>query len=162
MRLTGIFLAVVVIGLAIAWIASPGDAGIAEIGETAPDFTVELIDGGTFTLSDARGAPVVLNLWASWCSPCREEIPAISAFADSNPDVAVIGVAVEDLEQASREFAAEIGAGYPLALDTDNVADTYPYLGLPATYIIDENGRVAEFVNGIVNEEVLAELVPRV
>lgn len=149
----------VVVGLTIAWILSGDSEAVAEVGAEAPDFTVEVIDGGTFTLSEARGQPVVLNFWASWCAPCRAEIPEISAYADANAEVQVIGVAVQDVDSASREFAAEIGATYPLALGTQEVEDAYPIIGLPATYIIDENGVVAEIFNGIVDQEILTELV---
>lgn len=120
---------------------------------------MEVIDGGSFTLSEMRGSPVVVNLWASWCPPCREEIPDISAFATANPHVTVVGVAVEDSEQAAREFAAKIGATYPLALGTDDFETAYPNIGLPATYILDENGTVTNIHNGIVTEETLADLL---
>jgi cytochrome c biogenesis protein CcmG/thiol:disulfide interchange protein DsbE len=145
----------VVLGLGIGWIVNRSSPDVAEIGAAAPDFTVELIDGGAFTLSEARGRPVIVNLWASWCAPCREEIPDISAFATANPDVTIIGVAVQDPETSAREFAATIGATYPLALGTTEFEDAYPHLGLPATYIIDETGIVIEVINGIVNEEIL-------
>jgi len=159
LKLTGIFLLVVAAGLAIAWILDTDSAEVAEIGGPAPDFTVEVIEGGTFTLSESNGETVVLNFWASWCTPCRTEIPDISAFADANPDVRVIGVAVEDAEPAARQFAAEIRAAYPLALGTQQVEDAYPRLGLPVTYVIDQDGLVAEIFNGIVDEETLTELV---
>ena len=110
------------------------------MGEAAPQFEAELIDGGTFDLRThlAEQSPraVVLNLWASWCLPCREEIPEISAFADQHPDVSVIGVAVQDSESASRAFAAEIRASYPLALSEPGFDEDYPWVGLPATYVI--------------------------
>lgn len=147
------------VGLLIGWLVRSGPTDVAELGAPAPDFTVEVIDGGSFTLSEARGRPVVLNFWASWCIPCRTEIPAISAFAESNPDVEVIGVAVQDVESESRAFAEEIDATYPLALGTEEVEEAYPILGLPATYIIDENGTVTQVHNGIVDEEILAELL---
>lgn len=146
-----------VVGLLVGWIVDGDSVAVAEIGEPAPDFTVEVTDGGSFTLSDSRGRPVVLNFWASWCAPCRAEIPDISAFASSHADVQVIGVSVEDSEPAAREFAAEIGASYPLALGTPQVEDAYPRLGLPATYLIDPDGVVTDIINGIVNEEILAE-----
>jgi thiol-disulfide isomerase/thioredoxin len=148
---------VVGVGLLAAWIFGSAPAGVATTGEQAPDFTVVLIEGGTFTLSDVD-KPVLLNFWASWCAPCRTEIPDISAFADANPQIQVIGVAVEDVESAAREFAAEIGASYPLALGTTEVEDSYPRLGLPVTYVLDENGVVTDIFNGIVNQEVLGEL----
>jgi len=147
------------VGLAIGWIVGSSSGETAEVGAPAPNFTVEVIDGGTFTLSETRGQPVVLNFWASWCAPCREEIPDISAYAESNPDVAVIGVAVRDIEENSRRFAGDIDAGYPLALGTSAVEDAYPAFGLPYTVIIDEDGVVTQIFNGIVDENVLTDLV---
>ena len=155
LRLTGVFVVVVVVGLVIGWIVRSGPAETADIGQPAPDFTVELIEGGEFTLSESRGQAVVVNLWASWCGPCREEIPDISAFAEANPGVQVIGVAVRDTEQSSRQFAAEMSPSYPLAFGTQAVEDAYPNFGLPATYIIDESGMVTEIFNGIVDEGIL-------
>lgn len=149
----------VLAGLAIGWLLRSGPVTVAEIGSPAPDFTVELTEGGSFTLLDHRGGPVVVNLWASWCVPCRTEIPAISAFAAAHPDVVVIGVAVEDADDASRAFAKEIGAGYPLALGTSAFEDAYPRIGLPATYVLDERGVVTDIYNGIIDEEILDGLV---
>lgn len=150
---------VVATGLAIGWLVGSSSTDVAEVGSRAPDFTVEVIDGESFTLSEARGQPVVLNFWASWCAPCREEIPDISAYAKANPDVRVVGVAVRDIEENSRRFAAEIGADYPLALGTSEVEDAYPAFGLPYTVIIDEDGVVTQIFNGIVDENVLIDLV---
>lgn len=146
-------------GLAVAWIIGSSPEEVAEVGGPAPDFTVEVIDGEAFTLSSAQGTKVVLNFWASWCEPCRDEIPAISSFADNNPDVVVIGVAVEDRDENSIEFARDIQASYPLALGTSEVEDAYPRLGLPVTYIIDEEGNVEKVFNGEVDENVLIDLV---
>ncbi|HUG08306.1 MAG TPA: TlpA disulfide reductase family protein [Acidimicrobiia bacterium] len=153
------FVAVLVAGLIVGWIVRSGPTEIAQIGQPAPEFSVEVFDGATFTLSEARGTPVVVNLWASWCPPCREEIPDISAFAEAHPEVQVIGVAVEDAERSARDFAAEIGASYPLAMGTTGFEDAYPNLGLPATYIIDSNGTITDVFNGIVDEEILEGLV---
>lgn len=160
-KLTGVFVGVLAAGLLIGWIlqSDSSESGVATQGEPAPDFTVELIDGGDYTLSDSVGRKVVINFWASWCGPCREEIPAISIYAEANPEVDVIGVAVEDVEEASRQFADEIETTFPLALGTDEVEESYPRLGLPATYIIDEDGNVARVWNGIVDQFVLDDLV---
>lgn len=152
-------MAVLAVGLALGWILGGDAVAVAEVGQPAPDFSVEVIDGGTFTLSEARGQPVIINFWASWCGPCRTEIPDISAFAEANPDVTVVGVAVQDAEQTARDFAADIDAAYPLALGTTTVEDSYPNLGLPATYVIDANGLVTEIINGIVDEETLGSAV---
>jgi thiol-disulfide isomerase/thioredoxin len=143
----------------LGWAFGRDPGGIAEVGEPAPDFTVEVISGGEFTLSEQTGHPVVLNLWASWCEPCRIEIPDISVFAEDHPGVVVIGVSVRDDPQSARDFAAEVDAGYPLALGTNEFEDSYPTFGLPATYVLDENGVVTDVFNGIVDENLLAEVV---
>jgi thiol-disulfide isomerase/thioredoxin len=159
LRLTSVFVAVLAVGLTLGWLLGGDAVAVAEVGQPAPDFSVEVIDGGTFTLSEARGQPVIVNFWASWCGPCRTEIPDISAFAAANPDVTIVGVAVQDAEQTARDFAAEIDAAYPLALGTVAVEDAYPNLGLPATYVVDANGVVTEIINGIVDGETLGSAV---
>ena len=153
------FIAVLAIGLVVGWIVDDESLPVAEVGQPAPDFTVDIIDGGSFTLSERQGQPVVINLWASWCPPCRTEIPDISAFAEANPNTIVIGVSVEDSEQGARDFAAEIGASYPLALGTPAVEDAYPNIGLPTTYVVDEDGVVTQIINGMVDEEILTTAV---
>lgn len=153
------FIAVLAIGLVVGWIVDDESLPVAEVGQPAPDFTVDIIDGGSFTLSERQGQPVVINLWASWCPPCRTEIPDISAFAEANPNTIVIGVSVEDSEQGARDFAAEIGASYPLALGTPAVEDAYPNIGLPTTYVVDEDGVITQIINGMVDEEILTTAV---
>lgn len=150
----------VVIGLIVAW-AIDGSDRTATAGEPAPDFTVELLGGGNFSLDGHiadDGRPLLLNLWASWCAPCREEMPDLSAFAEANPDVAVIGVAVRDRPEDARAFAAEIGVGYPLALSNSSFEESYPNFGLPVTYFIREDGVIREVHNGIVTSETLEEM----
>jgi thiol-disulfide isomerase/thioredoxin len=151
---------VVVTGLAVAWLLSDNVA-VAEVGAPAPDFTVVLLNGGSFSLGDHLaddGRPLVVNLWASWCPPCLEEIPDISDFAASHDEVAVIGVAVEDVREDSEAFAAELSPSYPLAFGGKEFRDAYPSVGLPATFIIDPDGNVSSIVNGIVDQESLEEL----
>lgn len=134
---------------------------MAEIGAPAPDFTVPVIGGGDFSLSvqlETENKPVLLNMWASWCPPCRLETPEISAFAESHPEVKVIGVAVEDREESSIEFAEEFAPSYDLAIGDEEFENAYPRLGLPVTYFIDSEGTVTDVINGIVTEEVLEGL----
>ena len=154
------FVGVVVVGLAVAW--AIGDRGeVAQVGEPAPDFTVDLLDGGSFSLSDHiadDGRPLIVNLWASWCVPCREEIPDLSAFAEENPDIAIVGVAVDDRLEDAQAFGAEIDPVYSLAFGDDAFDVAYPNFGLPVTYFLDEEGGVTEVFNGILTPARLEEL----
>ncbi|MEX1208354.1 MAG: TlpA disulfide reductase family protein [Acidimicrobiia bacterium] len=141
----------------------PTIGGIAPTGDEAPDFAIDLIAGGRFRLSDhleSDGRPVILNLWASWCGPCREEMPALDAVAAANPEVFLIGVAVDDNPTDARNFAAEIGVSYALAIDEDDaVGRRYPSPGLPATFFIDEDGQVVRIVYGGVTQDQVQDLI---
>lgn len=160
LRLSGIFVGVVALGLAAAWLFS-GAASVAEVGKPAPNFTVELLAGGQFELAEqvrTDNRPILLNMWASWCAPCRTETPEISAFAKDHPEIKVIGVAVDDVDSASREFANEFSPSYDLAFGNADFEDAYPKLGLPVTYVISADGILKDVFNGIVDGETLEEL----
>lgn len=128
--------------------------------EIAPLFSVPTADG-EFVLAahladDQR--PVFLNLWASWCFPCREEMPAIDRSAQAFPGVQFIGIAVQDDRPDSEGFVNEIGITYLIGYDEDNSVDAaYRPLGLPASYIISGDGVILERIFGKVTEEDLAE-----
>ena len=121
-------------------------------GEPAPDINLSLFDGSAFVLSEhlaEDGRPVVLNLWASWCTPCRREIPEFSQVAEANPEIAFIGAAVEDARGPAEAFAAEVGASFPLGIDEQlTVKNGYPFVGLPVTYLIDADGTVSRQIQG--------------
>lgn len=154
---------------AVAWmtgLSSPSDptvTGGTLIDVAAPDFTLDLFNGTRFVLSDhlaADGRPVVMNFWASWCVPCREEMPAFDAVARRHPEVLFIGVAVQDIEAAARQFAEEVAASYPLGLDADRVIiERYPTLGLPTTWFITSDGVIAAQRVGQLDEDSLESLI---
>ena len=115
-----------------------------EAGGPAPDFSVPALDGGgRVALADYAGRPVVLNFWASWCGPCKLEMPDLVAFAEEHPEVAVVGLAVNDAPSDSRRFAERYGVGYDLGIDRDTeVAGEFGATGLPVTVYIDRDGRI--------------------
>lgn len=131
-------------------------AGNLEESDPAPDFSVPTLAGDDFSLSahlQNEGTPVVLNLWASWCLPCREEMPAIDATAARHPNVKFIGVAVQDDNQAAEDFATELGVTYTIGLDErDEVNALYPSFGLPVTYIISPEGIILQPLFGELSE----------
>ncbi len=127
--------------------------------DVAPDFSVPTLHGEGFTLSRhlaEDGRPVILNLWASWCFPCREEMPTLDAFQKAHPEVAVVGVAVQDDIVAAERFATEIGVEYTIGFDEKDVVNVeYSPLGLPATFWISSDGAVAKRLFGTLTAESL-------
>jgi cytochrome c biogenesis protein CcmG/thiol:disulfide interchange protein DsbE len=168
--LTLVSLAVVGIGVAVAAVLSGGNdaaptstGAVGLTGSPAPDFTVPLLAGGDFSLAEhiaSDGRPLILNLWASWCIPCRDELPEFDRVAAEHPEVAFLGVAVEDQEAAAREFAEEVGVSFPLGFDdSGNVSTAYQTFGLPVTVAIASDGSVARQITSRVPEEQLLELL---
>jgi thiol-disulfide isomerase/thioredoxin len=129
----------------------------------APDFSVTLFDGTEFTLSEhlaSDGRPVFLNLWASWCDPCRAEMPDIDAAAEAHPEVFFLGVAVDDTREAAQTFAETISVMYPLgADDSGEVGDSFPRPGLPASYLIDGDGIVVNLKWGSITDEQIERML---
>ncbi|MDH3500079.1 MAG: TlpA family protein disulfide reductase [Acidimicrobiia bacterium] len=132
-------------------------------GEPAPPISLEMFDGQRFDLAGhvaSDGRPIVLNFWASWCFPCRTEMPEFDEVAKSRPDVQFIGIAIEDSLGPALEFANEIQVSYPLGIDdSGDIAAAYPHIGLPTTYFINADGTVARQIQGQVTGELLQALV---
>ncbi len=108
-----------------------------------PDFTLSTPEGNKISLKDFRGKVVLLNFWASWCVPCREEMPAMEKLYQEfkHKNFTVFAVAVKDRKQDAIDFIKELKITYPVALDPDaKVGSEYGAWGLPATYIIGPKG----------------------
>jgi thiol-disulfide isomerase/thioredoxin len=134
-------------------------------GNMAPDFTVMTLDGAGFTLSEHLGddgRPVFLNMWASWCPPCRAEMPDIDAASQSHEDVLFLGIAVNDDPADSTEFAASIDIGYSIGFDEQGVlSQAYQVVGLPASYVISSDGVILEQIFGSVTEADIDEILAK-
>jgi thiol-disulfide isomerase/thioredoxin len=129
------------------------DPNVPGADDAAPVFALETFDGGRFDLADhlaTDGSPVVLNLWASWCAPCRAEMPAIDTASQRHPEVRFVGVAVQDDVADANAFAEEIGVSYTIAFDDGTVEEDYPVLGLPATFFIAGDGTIVKRHFGVV------------
>ena len=134
------------------------DPNVPGTDELAPTFALTTLDGDvsdlTAHLTNER-TPVVLNLWASWCPPCRAEMPAINTASQRHPEVEFIGVAVNDDPDKAAEFAAEIDVSYTIAIDDGTVEDAYPVMGLPGTFFIHSDGTIAKRHFGVVTVDSL-------
>jgi thiol-disulfide isomerase/thioredoxin len=148
--------------LAAALVAIPAFAASAAAPPQFPSLVVDTIDGGRFDLAQERGQWVVVNYWATWCSPCIKEIPDLSAFDAARDDVKVIGLAFEEIERADLDaFLARHPAGYPIAVVDvyDPPKDFDVPRGLPTTYLIDPQGRMAQRFIGPVTSAQLAKAI---
>ncbi|WP_164668887.1 redoxin domain-containing protein [Virgibacillus doumboii] len=133
-----------------AGIVAPGQSSI-EVGKMAPDFKVETLSGDTFQLSDLRGKKVILNFWASWCGPCKKEMPEMQKFHEKYGDkVEVIAVNLTDSETGGgvkkvRNYIDKYGYTYPVPLDKKGkVKELYNVAGVPSTYFIGTDGKVQQ------------------
>jgi cytochrome c biogenesis protein CcmG/thiol:disulfide interchange protein DsbE len=138
-------------------VAGPGAAVDTPIvGRTAPAFDLQTVDGGRLTLAELRGSPVVLNFWASWCIPCREEAPLLTAAARDYEaqGLRVVGIVYQDSAESARDFMNRYAQTYPGLLDPDGrTAIDYGVFGIPETFFIDRDGIVRSRQVGPVTEQ---------
>ena len=136
----------------------PGLAPAPSVGRAAPDFALQLLDGSRMTLSGLRGKPVILNFWATWCPPCRTEMPDLQAVWQEHQSegVVIVGVDLGEDPATVQSYVSRVGVTYPIALDIDQrVGETYGTGSLPTTYFIDRNGTVRDRYTGGMNKRVM-------
>ena len=129
-------------------------------GQTAPGFSLTLLDGSTLKLSDLHGEVAVINFWASWCPPCKDEMPDLQAVWEEyrGQGVTFIGIAFDDEEANVQRLSSELGITYPLGMDVDlRIATTYGVTAVPETFIVDSEGQVAYIHIGPVSAGMLRE-----
>jgi cytochrome c biogenesis protein CcmG, thiol:disulfide interchange protein DsbE len=149
-----------VVGLLGFGLLSKGEAAIA-LGDPAPDGELESLASadGADRIADFRGGWLVINFWASWCDPCRDEAPALEAFWREHRDegVTVLGVNLDDTRDDALAFIREFGLTYPQLRDGDGREwrDDYGMTGFPESFVVDPQGNLAVIRRGPVNAEIL-------
>ncbi len=128
----------------------------------APDFTLPLFDGTTLRLADLRGRPVLVDFWASWCVPCREEAATLEQVWQSYraTDLLFVGVSVQDREVAAQDFLEEFVITYPNGRDADGrISIDYGLMGVPEKFLINRQGQIVRKLVGPVPAAVLTDLL---
>lgn len=163
----GIAIIVILIGVA-AWTAlrEPAaeygltDKGTGlEKGDTPPQFFLETLDGEPMSLEDVKGKKVILNFWATWCGPCREEMPIFEEYDAAHEDVVVLAVNMTNKDAKLEEissFVKEYGLTFPVALDqVGDVAKAYQVINIPTTYFLNKDGMIQMKIEGALDETML-------
>ncbi|MBE6984849.1 MAG: redoxin domain-containing protein [Ruminococcaceae bacterium] len=138
--------------------AQPSES--TEAIETAPDFTAEDENGNPIKLSDHFGKPIVLNLWASWCPPCKSEMPYFQTAYEENPDIQflMVNMTSGDSMEDAKAFLAENGYTFPVLFDINSeAAIAYGASSLPMTIFIGQNGAIVTYAVGALSAESLNE-----
>jgi peroxiredoxin len=143
-----------------------GESGSNLQGKMAPDFTLTSLDGKTVHLSDYRGKAVLLNFWATWCEPCKIEMPW---FVEMQKEygaqgLQVLGVAMDDASPKDiSEFAKQMGVNYPIVVGKDSVGDAYGGVQfLPATFYVGRDGKVVDKVFGLKGRGEIQDYIKKV
>ncbi|MBN1336670.1 MAG: TlpA family protein disulfide reductase [Deltaproteobacteria bacterium] len=157
LRAYGVVLALAVGGL---WLWVHSRAARPDLPEIAPPLVLFTPSGERWSLSELSGRPVVINFWASWCDPCRVEVPQFAAFSAARPDVPVLGVALrsgspDQVAEAARRF----GISYPVLVSDEATDRAWDVSTLPTTVVVAPDGRVASVHVGTMDQPAIERAV---
>ena len=129
----------------------------------AQDFTVSLVNGDTFKLSEQQGKVVIMNIWATWCAPCHDETPDFVDLYNQYKEqgLVILGVSIDEQgKSVVKPFMEKYEVNYPMVIDDGSIMDKYgPTMGIPTTYIINKKGNLQYFAVGALTQK---ELEPRI
>ena len=134
------------------------------IGNVAPDFVLQTLDGKNLKLSDFRGRAVLLNFWATYCGPCKIEMPwFVELQKEYGPQgFQIVGVANDDASTEDiAKFAKEMGINYPILIGKDSVSDRYNVSVLPTTFFLDRDGKLIAREFGLVSRSVFVDHIKK-
>lgn len=137
-----------IVGVIVVEIATAGGNG--GTGQPAYPLPAKVLQGPRTTLADLKGKPALINFWASWCGPCREEAPELESLSRSlHGRAAMVGVDYTDQEDHARSFLKKYGWTFPVLADPDGIYGAhYGFTGLPTTIVLDSQGRIAATLRG--------------
>jgi cytochrome c biogenesis protein CcmG, thiol:disulfide interchange protein DsbE len=158
--LIAFFAVLAVIGLLGFGLLSKGEANIA-VGDPVPDEVLPALEGGgEGSIADYRGRWVLVNLWASWCDPCRAEAPELESFSKQHPEMTVLGINVQDNSSDALGFVHDHRLTYPqLRSVGDERSEAFGSTGVPENFLVDPSGHLALIWRGPVDQEFLDEQV---
>ena len=134
-------------------------------GDMAPDFTLTTLDGKKVQLSELKGKKVIVNFWATWCPPCKAEMPHMQNFYEDfsdeeNIEILAVNMTSEDKEESVQNFVQDYELTFPIPLDTEGVVrETYQVLRIPTSYMIDTKGRIQNKIEGPMDENMIKDFV---
>ncbi|MGM9965862.1 TlpA disulfide reductase family protein [Rummeliibacillus sp. TYF005] len=140
-----------------------------KVGQTAPDFTLKTLDGKEAKLSDYRGKKVILNFWATWCPPCKAEIPHMEKYykksaKDDNVEILAVNLKKSDKdEHYIKDFVKSYDMTYPVLLDTDGEQqEQYQIVTIPTTYFIDTKGKIQTTITGPMDQKKMSDIIANI
>ncbi len=134
-------------------------------GDMAPDFTLTTLDGKKVQLSELKGKKVIVNFWATWCPPCKAEMPHMQNFYEDfsdeeNVEILAVNLTSEDKEESVQNFVQDYGLTFPIPLDTEGVVgETFQAITIPTSYMIDTKGRIQNKIVGPMDENMIKDFV---
>ena len=140
------------------------DEGLSQ-GDVAPDFTLTTLDGKKVQLSDLKGKKVIVNFWATWCPPCKAEMPHMQNYydefsKDENVEILAVNLTSGDKVKSVQNFVKDYGLTFPIPMDTDgNIGKTYQAITIPTSYMIDTKGRIQNKIVGPMDENMIKDYV---
>lgn len=150
-------------GYPSAHVEGKNASGRIEVGQEAPDFHLQVNPDRYLRMQDLAGRPVLLNFWATWCGPCRLEMPEIVKATQDDPDLVVLAFNMMEERSQVEQFATEFAMAIPVVLDPEgSVANRYGVRGLPTSIFVDRQGKVAVIWAGVLTTAKLHELLAQV
>ena len=158
-RLVPAFLALLLFFLVLYLGVQKREAEVRELkgtltGQPAPNFTLKTVDGKEVSLKDFKGKVVLINFWATWCPPCREELPLFEKIYEKYKDKGFVILAINTDPENLKDFLKDFGVKitFPILIGDDRILDLYPVRGLPTSFLIDREGKIVKVRLGIYRE----------